>query len=121
MKRTLTIVILTFLLIGIFLSVTPLAGIIHAAYVPPANNRVKLNFNYDWKFIRLDLVAKGTPHPEAESYDDSAWQPVSLPHCFNDIDRWREWMILILVRVPTGIAQWKTLTTEKHGTGNISL
>ena len=85
MKRLIAIVALTSLLIGIFLSVTPLSAIIHAAYVPPTNNRLKFNFNYDWKFIRQDLANKGY-HPELESYDDSTWQPVSLPHCFNDID-----------------------------------
>ena len=93
MKRTFTVVVLVTLLIAIVLSVTPLSNIIQAAYVPPTNNRVKFNFNYGWRFCRVDLNAK-SEHPENINYTESAtysWQNVSLPHCFNDIDSWREW------------------------------
>ena len=56
-----------------------------AQYVPPVNNRVDLNFNYDWKFIKSDVTGAS-----AANFDDSAWMPVSLPHTWND-DKYREW------------------------------
>ena len=65
-------------------SVTPRAG---AQYMPPANNRVNLNFNYDWKFIKQDV-----PNAQTVGFDDSAWTAVSLPHTWNDGDRYREWI-----------------------------
>jgi len=47
---------------------------------------VTLNFNPDWKFI------KGDPPGAAEAgFDDTAWQNVSLPHTFNDIDTFDDW------------------------------
>ncbi len=60
------------------------------AYTAPSSNRVDLNFNYDWKFY------KGTPAgpttPQAVGFDDSKWTAVSLPHTWNDLDRYREWI-----------------------------
>jgi len=77
--------------IAALLSIVFLAGVLpadvgHAAYTPPANNRVKLNFNYDWKFIKQDVAGAG-----AVSFDDSSWQGVSLPHSWNN-DKFREWI-----------------------------
>ncbi len=54
--------------------VVPVARV-QAQYVPPANHRVDLNFNYDWKFIKQDV-----PGAQAVGFDDSAWTAVSLPH-----------------------------------------
>jgi beta-galactosidase len=50
-----------------------------ATYSPPHNGRAKTVFNAGWKYI------SGTPTgtPEAVSFDDSQWQQVGLPHCFN--------------------------------------
>src|SRR5258706_8543795 len=62
-----------------------------AQYVPPASNRVDFNFNHDWKFIRSNLKGSGI-NPEVPGYDDSAWVSVSLPHTWNDVDKWREWV-----------------------------
>ena len=64
-----------------------LADVASAQYVPPANNRVDLNFNYDWRFIKSDVAGAS-----AVGFDDSSWTPVSLPHTWNDGDRFREWI-----------------------------
>ena len=54
-------------------------------YVPPASPREKLNFNFDWKFIRQDVGGA-----EAPAFDDSSWTTVSTPHSFNDVDSFRK-------------------------------
>jgi beta-galactosidase len=72
-------------------SQTPKTGItedvtkVPAAYTPPANNRLKFNFNMDWKFIKSPALAK-TDKPEAAAFDDAKWADVTLPHTFNDVD-----------------------------------
>ena len=58
----------------------------HAAYTPPANNRVDFNFNYDWLFIKQDVAGASNT-----VFSDSSWQPVSLPHTWNN-DKFREWI-----------------------------
>jgi beta-galactosidase len=60
--------------------------ILSAAYVPPANNRIDLNFNYDWKFIKQDVA-----NAQTVGFNDTAWQAVSLPHTWNN-DKFREWV-----------------------------
>jgi beta-galactosidase len=46
-----------------------------------SNERLTLNFNPDWKFIKAD------PTNAQQSYfDDSDWTTVSTPHTYNDID-----------------------------------
>ena len=54
-------------------------------YEPPANNRADFNFNHDWKFIKQNATGA-----VAAAYDDSAWEPVNLPHTWNN-DKFREW------------------------------
>jgi beta-galactosidase len=54
---------------------------------PPPNNRSTYNFDYGWKFIRQDVTGAEMP-----GFDDSAWTPVSLPHTFNDVDTWVDWV-----------------------------
>ncbi len=54
---------------------------------PPPNNRAVYSFNYGWKFIRKDVAGA-----EAPSFDDSTWTDVSLPHTFNDVDTWVDWV-----------------------------
>lgn len=46
-----------------------------------ASPRRTLNLNPDWRFIREDVPAAKTP-----DFDASAWQTVSCPHTWNDID-----------------------------------
>jgi beta-galactosidase len=48
---------------------------IGAAYVPDPTNRVRLNFNTDWKFFRGDSSGA-----EAAAFDDSSWENACLPH-----------------------------------------
>jgi beta-galactosidase len=43
--------------------------------------RVTLNFNPDWKFIKAD--PSGAQNPK---FDDSHWTAVSTPHTYNDVD-----------------------------------
>jgi beta-galactosidase len=43
--------------------------------------RQSIDLNPGWKFIRQDV-----PGAEATAFDDSAWQSISLPHTWNNID-----------------------------------
>ena len=45
------------------------------------------NLNIDWKFIKADV-----PDAEAVSFDDSSWSNVSLPHTYNDVDTFDNFM-----------------------------
>lgn len=54
-------------------------------YTPPASNRLKFNFDPDWKFMKKNVAGS-----EAPGLDDKAWTDVSLPHTFNDVDTFRE-------------------------------
>ena len=54
---------------------------------PPANNRAIYSFNYGWKFIRKDVTGA-----EATTFDDSSWTDVSLPHTYNDVDEFVDWV-----------------------------
>src|SRR5690349_8745960 len=60
---------------------------LHAAYAPPASNRVKLSLDYDWKFNKADVAGS-----ETVAFNDSAWKDVSLPHTYNDIDHYDTWV-----------------------------
>jgi beta-galactosidase len=56
------------------------------SYTPPATNRVKFNFNSDWKFIKQDVTGAEQP-----SFNDSSWTTVSVPHTFNETDTFDDW------------------------------
>ncbi|MGP6139145.1 sugar-binding domain-containing protein [Jeotgalibaca sp. A127] len=45
------------------------------------------NLNMDWKFIKADV-----PEAKAVSFDDSSWSNVSLPHTYNDVDTFDNFM-----------------------------
>lgn len=45
------------------------------------------NLNMDWKFIKADV-----PEATVVSFDDSSWSNVSLPHTYNDIDTFDNFM-----------------------------
>ncbi len=47
----------------------------------PALSAQKLNFNIGWKFIKADA-----PGADANAFNDAAWQDISTPHTYNDID-----------------------------------
>jgi len=46
-----------------------------------AGDRLTLNFNPDWKFIKADPPGAARP-----DFDDASWVSVSAPHTFNDVD-----------------------------------
>jgi beta-galactosidase len=52
-----------------------------AAHAATASSRVTYNLNPDWRFVRKDVVGA-----EAPSFDDSSWTTVSVPHTYNDVD-----------------------------------
>src|SRR5262245_15816609 len=41
-------------------------------------SRVHINLNREWKFVRADIAGA-----ERVDFDDSAWQPIGLPHTFD--------------------------------------
>lgn len=55
-----------------------------------AAERLKLNFNADWKFIKADPAGAS-----AGAFNDSAWTTVSTPHTFNDTDTFDDWSVPI--------------------------
>jgi len=82
--------VLVFLLALAFFSISTVdstqltfVGKAQAAYTPSPNNREKFCFDYDWKFIKQDIVGAQTP-----TFNDSSWQDVSLPHTYNDVDHY---------------------------------
>jgi beta-galactosidase len=50
-------------------------------YIPPANHRVDLMVDDNWRFIRRDIA--GAQAPE---FDDSSWTNLNLPHTWNNMD-----------------------------------
>ncbi|HVM61297.1 MAG TPA: DUF4982 domain-containing protein [Verrucomicrobiae bacterium] len=50
--------------------------------------RVTLNFDPDWKFIRADV-----PQAHAVDFDDQAWTVVSAPHTYNDVDTFDDYSL----------------------------
>lgn len=55
---------------------------------PAAGQRVTLNFNPDWKFIKDDPSGAQAP-----AFNDSGWTNVSAPHTYNDTDTFDDWSI----------------------------
>ncbi|HWD93673.1 MAG TPA: DUF4982 domain-containing protein [Verrucomicrobiae bacterium] len=53
-----------------------------------AAQRLTLNFNPDWKFIKADPDGAQAP-----LFNDSAWTNVSAPHTYNDTDTFDDWSI----------------------------
>ncbi len=51
-----------------------------------AAERLTLNFNPDWKFIKADSAGAAEP-----AFNDSGWTNVSTPHTFNDTDTFDNW------------------------------
>ena len=50
--------------------------------------RLTLNFNSDWRFIKSDPAGAQQP-----GFDDAAWAVVSAPHTFNDVDTFDDWSL----------------------------
>jgi beta-galactosidase len=53
-----------------------------------AGERLVLNFNPSWKFVKDDV-----PHAQEPDFDDRSWTTVSLPHTFNDCDTFDDWSL----------------------------
>src|SRR5579859_6068374 len=51
-----------------------------------AAERLTLNFNPDWRFIKEDPAGAQAP-----GFDDHAWALVSTPHTYNDVDTFDNW------------------------------
>jgi beta-galactosidase len=52
-----------------------------AAEAATASSRVVYNLNPDWRFIKADVA-----NAASTSFDDSSWSTVSVPHTYNDVD-----------------------------------
>ncbi|HXU75301.1 MAG TPA: glycoside hydrolase family 2, partial [Methylomirabilota bacterium] len=48
--------------------------------------RLTLNFNPDWKFLKADPAGAADP-----AFADASWTPVSAPHTWNDTDTFDDW------------------------------
>jgi beta-galactosidase len=53
-----------------------------------AAERLTLNFNPDWKFIKNDPAGASQP-----GFNDDGWATVSAPHTFNDTDTFDDWSV----------------------------
>jgi beta-galactosidase len=51
-----------------------------------AAERLTLNFNPDWRFLKADPTGAAAP-----AFDDSTWALVSAPHTYNDTDTFDNW------------------------------
>ena len=51
-----------------------------------AAERLTLNFNPDWRFLKDDPVGASVP-----GFDDKSWAVVSTPHTYNDTDTFDNW------------------------------
>ena len=51
-----------------------------------AADRLTLNFNPDWRFLKDDPAGASAP-----GFDDKAWAVVSTPHTYNDTDTFDNW------------------------------
>lgn len=52
-----------------------------AVYSPPATHREDVNIDENWRFIRADVTGA-----QAAGFNDAAWNLVSLPHTWNNLD-----------------------------------
>ncbi|MGA9451811.1 MAG: glycoside hydrolase family 2 TIM barrel-domain containing protein [Verrucomicrobiia bacterium] len=62
----------------LFCTALSLAG---RSYTPPANHRMDLIVDANWRFIRQDISGA-----QATGFDDSSWTNVNLPHTWNNLD-----------------------------------
>lgn len=69
------------------IAVAALAALAWFVVVPAAAaDRVVLNFNPDWRFVKADPAGAS-----ATGFDDRGWALVSAPHTFNDVDTFDNW------------------------------
>ncbi len=55
-----------------------------------AGERITLNFNPNWQFIKGDIPDASAHDP---NQDDRKWTIVSTPHTYNDVDTFDDWSI----------------------------
>ncbi|HSY18079.1 MAG TPA: DUF4982 domain-containing protein [Candidatus Acidoferrales bacterium] len=55
----------------------------------PAEERLTLNFDPGWKFLKADNTNAITP-----AFDDAQWSTVSLPHTYNDTDTFDDFSLI---------------------------
>ena len=75
---------------ALLLLVAPFASTAVAAdarFTMPATPRATYNFNPGWKFAFGDAAGADQP-----GFNDAAWQDVSLPHTWNEIDSYRAYI-----------------------------
>ncbi|HEY2762388.1 MAG TPA: beta galactosidase jelly roll domain-containing protein, partial [Pirellulales bacterium] len=53
-----------------------------------ASDRLTLNFNPDWKFIKDDAAGA-----DRVDFNDRDWTTVSAPHTYNDVDTFDDWSL----------------------------
>src|SRR5258708_15667841 len=53
-----------------------------------ADERINLNFDPDWKFIKSDPAGA-----QAVDFNDHDWNVVSAPHTYNDVDTFDDWSL----------------------------
>jgi beta-galactosidase len=63
-----------------------LLALLLLATEPLGAERLTLNFNPDWKFVKADPAGAA-----ALDFNDAAWSTVSTPHTFNDTDTFDNW------------------------------
>jgi len=73
--------------VGLQAAEAPAANAIGSKFVVPVTPRATYNFNPGWKFVFGDQ-----PGADQVSFDDSAWSSVSLPHTWNDVDSYRNFI-----------------------------
>jgi len=69
-----------------FLSLVALSMLLAAHPLALAGERLTLNFNPDWKFIKAD-----PPGASRTDLNDTEWTTVSTPHTFNDTESFNDW------------------------------
>ena len=66
---------------------TPAVTSPQEAAAAAASGRQTYSLNLDWKFIKQNVSGAQQP-----AYDDSAWTTVSVPHTYNDVDSFDDWI-----------------------------
>src|SRR5262245_43592841 len=74
----------------VVLAILPIAtALAQERFVAPPSPRTVYNFNIGWRFFHPAHSGDDIPGFAAIDFDDSAWQTVSTPHTWNDVDSFR--------------------------------
>src|SRR5262249_18738940 len=58
-------------------------------FTPADSPRREYSLDLNWKFFKEDKAKASDA--AAAAFDDSAWETVSTPHTYNDVDSFRTW------------------------------